>query len=763
MSSFETELNALLSASTCVDVEKVIRSLGSRIEWVPLGGNPGNYGIIRMGAEPHDGITERITNAMDAMIELEVELRPELKDATNPRMAVERAFGFKDGNLRWLDHKRIGELASNIKVTFLDSDDTKKPTIEIWDRGIGQHPVDFPVTLLGLNEDYKVSKLYLMGAFGQGGQTSFGHCEYGVLISRKNPRLLKLGQDDLIGWSIVRYRDPTTPQVIFKRGYWEYCVESGSKQILADRPAGLRKAFDHGTLIRLVSYGLPKGTSDVLQPASTAWSFLSQSLFDPALPMRLYEGRTNYLNRNRPLTGLAPRLWGGGRGEKAEVSKSDSYPLDLGTRGSVKVNYWAISPTNELESWRDIKKGFVSGNRAVFVTLYGQTHGVETSAFLRDQIGLTYAYDFVIIQIDCDGLTNQSKKELLSTTRDRLVEGEFKDALMSEVAQVLSNDRNLLAFERDRKARILSARSERDTSRIRSIVGRYIARNPDLAALIQSKGREQFESERQPKEPRDEDKDEVREEELDTPELRATPTFLRIANAKDPIPIEKGGNALVRLETDAVDSYYERDWDIRFRAIHGKGLTVRRACSTLRNGKISYHVHCPQHVRVGSTDEIRFELDLPDGPVLTTSRALECVPPYDRKREPGKQKLPEPRIYTVTRDQEPQLWAEFGWDEKSVGRVYIKPGEDSGIYVSLDNEHITKALGKKTLDQDVARAVQDRYVAGVAYYVLLKEVQARTGKVARNAETDDDRVDSSFELQRLAETIAALSLPIEAL
>ena len=524
MNGYETELNAVLSAATCVDVEKVVRSLGSRIEWVPLGGNAGNYGIIRMGAEPHDGITERITNAMDAMIELEVELRPELKTAANPRLAVEGAFGFKEGNLKWVDYKRIGELASNIKVTFLDSDDPKKPTIEIWDRGIGQHPLDFPVTLLGLNEDYKVSKLYLMGAFGQGGQTSFGHCEYGILVSRKHPRLLQPGQDDLIGWSIVRYRDPTTPEVIFKRGYWEYCVEAGTKRVLAARPTTLRRAFDHGTLIRLVSYGLPKGTSDVLQPASTAWSFLSQSLFDPTLPIRLYEGRSSYENRNRPLTGLAPRLWGGGRGEKAEVSKSDSYPLDLGTRGSVKVNYWAISPTNELESWRDIKKGFVSGNRAVFVTLFGQTHGIENSQYLRDRIGLTYAYDFVIIQIDCDGLTNQSKKELLSTTRDRLVEGEFKDALMDEVAQVLSKDRNLLAFERDRKARILSARSERDTSRIRSMVGRYIARNPDLAELIQTKGREQFDSEKQPREPRDQDDDKVREEELETPVLKPIPT-----------------------------------------------------------------------------------------------------------------------------------------------------------------------------------------------------------------------------------------------
>ncbi len=763
MTGFETELNALLSAKTFVDVEKVLGGLGSRIEWVPLGNNPGNYGIIRMGAEPHDGITERITNAMDAMIELEVERRPELKRIVNPRAAVEGAFGFREGNLKWCDHKRIGELATNIKVTFLDSEDPKKPTIEIWDRGIGQSPEDFPVTLLGLNQDYKVSKLYLIGAFGQGGQTSFGHCEYGIVISRKDPKLLKSGQDDPVGWSIVRYRDPTTPEVIFKRGYWEYCVEAGTKRILTARTGLMNKAFDHGTLIRLVSYRLPKGTSDVLQPASTAWSFLSQSLFDPVLPIRLYEARANYENRNRPLTGLAPRLWGGGRGEKAQVAKSDSYPLNLGGRGSIKLNYWAISPTNEMESWRDIKKGYVSGSRAVFVTLYGQTHGVESSQYLRDRAGLTYAHDYVIVQIDCDELTNQSKKELLSTTRDRLVEGEFKDALMEEIALVLSKDRNLLAFERDRKVRILSARSERDTSRIRSMVGRYIARNPELAELIQARSREQVDSEKQPKEPREEDEDRVRDEELEISSLKPIPTFLHITNAKDPIPAEKGGNALIRLETDAIDSYYEEEWDLHFRAFHEKALTNRRTCSTLRNGKISYYIHCPSSVRVGSSDELRFELDLPDGQVLTASRAVACVQPYDRKKEPGKQKLPEPKIYTVKRDEDNQLWAQFGWDEKSVGRVYITKGEDSGIYVSLDNEHIGKVLSKKNLDEGVARAVQERYVSGIAYYLLLREVHARKGRISVSAEAEEEKADSSFELQRLAETVAALALPIEVL
>jgi hypothetical protein len=759
----ESELNDLIAAQTAGEVEHVIVLLGDRIEWVPLGDNPGNYGIIAMGADPFDGLTERVTNAIDAMIELEVELRPDFKSCPNPRRAVEAIYGFRDGNLRWCEPRRVAELASNIKVKFLDSENPRRPTVEIVDRGIGQHPVDFPKTLLSLNEDYKVSKLYLMGAFGQGGQTSFARATYGIVVSRKYPRLLKSGQEDLVGWSIVRYRDPTTPDAIFKHGCWEYCVEAGSRSIMTVEPGALRVAFDNGTLVRLVSYELPRGTSDVLQPASTAWSFFSQALFDPLLPLRLYEGRADYGSRNRPLAGLAHRLWSGGKGEKATIWQSDSYRLDLGTRGSVTVNYWALSPTDEVENWRDVKKGFVSWSHALFVTLNGQRHGVEQTSFLRDRVGLGYSYDYLIVQVDCDGLTNQAKKELLSTTRDRLKEGEFKDELMEEIARHLREDRNILAFEHERKTKILSARTEKDTSRIRTLVGRYIARNAELAELIQGSSKQPVEARKQHQEKKEVGPvDDLRPDELEVPILNPVPTYLRITNAKDPIPVEKGGNALVRLETDAVDSYCESDWGLRFRAFHKSGTTSRRSCSGLRNGKISYHVHCLPSIRVGSEDLLRFELDLPNGSFLSVERTVVVVPQYDRTKEPGEQKLPEPKIRPVSKLEDPIIWGQFGWNDQSVGKVIVEKAEDSGIFVSVDNEELKKALRAKKLGDDMAKTVEERYVAGVAFYLLLRKVH-ELKKLLQPDPEENGSGDASPELRRVAQVVAMLSLPVEAL
>ena len=71
-------------------------------------------------------------------------------------------------------------------------------SIVLEDCGIGQHPEDFPDTLLSLGGSNKISKPYLMGAFGQGGSSTFAYCPYSVIVSRRHSDCLD-GKDRL-GW-----------------------------------------------------------------------------------------------------------------------------------------------------------------------------------------------------------------------------------------------------------------------------------------------------------------------------------------------------------------------------------------------------------------------------------------------------------------------------------------------------------------------------------------------------------------------------------
>lgn len=761
-------LSRLVYATTQSDVEKLILALEGHVEWLPLGNNRGNYGIITMGSDPFDGITERITNSMDAILELEAESETSLRECGSPREAVERIYGFKEGNLQWADQQSIGQLSKRIRLKFLDSGTPKRPTIEVWDKGIGQHPADFPDTLVSLNSNYKASRMYLIGAFGQGGQTSFAHCEYGIIISRRSSKLLKKDRDDSVGWTIVRYRDPSTPEVIYKTGLWEFCVDSETGSIPKASPSTLPVAFEHGTIIRLVSYDLHRGTSDVLQPASTAWSYLSQSLFDPVLPFRLYEERKKYEKKNRSFSGLARRLWRGGKGEKMRIGLQDSYDIDMGEVGCVRLNYWALEPVREPGSkslWKDIKKGYVTRKDAVFLTLNGQRHGVETTTFLRDRVGLPYAHDYVIVQVDCDSLTNLAKKQIFSSTRDRLKETELKHVVMQEVAEHLGKDRNLLAFEKRRKTAIITRTTLRDTTRIRSTVAKFIARNPELSALIDRTGQESSQTKKPIRESRDgvnDEEDEIRESELEVPDLKDTPTYFSITNASNPIPVEKGGYALVRLETDAEDSYLEGENSKRFNVFHQSGTTREKSRSMLRLGKVSYRLHCPNRVRVGTKEMISFALDLPDGSSLEVSREVECIKSKKRQKKRGTRKLPEPRIVPVSKNEDLDLWELLDFDDNSVGTIYLE--SNPAIYISLDNQHLVSALSVRRLsDEAIVDSVKDRYVAAVAYHLLLMYVDK--AKKSDSEAGDYGWSDESEEKEkgRLARTASMLALPPEAL
>ncbi len=773
--------DALLDASTSEDVEEIIQHLGQKIKWVPLGNNEGNFSTIAMTNDAYNAITERCTNAMDAMIEFQVETHPELKKLHSPRKVIEDVYKIPYGNLRNASSQEVGKLAKEITLSFKESENQNAPTIQIQDNGIGQHPDDFPNTLLGLSRNYKVSKFYLIGAFGQGGQTSFFFCHYGIVISRKAQQLLKEGQKDEIGWSIVRYRDPSTSEVVYKQGLYEYCVEATTGQPLRFDPAEFRTLFSHGTIIKLVHYKMTKGGSNVLQPAGTAWGYLSQTLFDPILPFRLSEERKRYEVDHRNFAGLAPRLWHGGKKDKVEIENETYEHHELENHGKITINFWILkqiedsapSPGQQQTRWHDIKKGFVSGSDAIFITLNGQQHDVWQTNFLKDDCNLTYSFDNIIVQVDCDELSDLAKRELIATTRE-LRRGDIRDLLMEEVSNVLKNDRNILAFEKKTKEGVLFAKTQKDTSKIRSLVGKFILKNPNLSQFIAKKGAETGQGpaqvkKKQPPGPDEEEGDEpIREGELEAPTLLEVPTILHIANKRDPIRVEKGGNCLIRLEINAVDAYLEAEPQ-KLRFENETNIARHKSRSKLRKGKLSVYIHCPRTARVGQRDRVTFQLELPNKAFLTDSRDVAVIEPIVRIKKPKEVNLPEPRITAVRKDDE--MWNKLQYDEKSVGQIYIDENneENSMIVVSLEKDHLKTALAGKSLEAPIAAGVEDRYGAGMAYYLLLDEVERRKnlGKSSEQKKSgtkvDQDTTEKhngySRTLDMVAETVAFLSMP----
>ena len=122
-----------------------------RVGWRNVGDNENNLATINLGSDPAAGLIERVTNAFDAVLELEWVRRGEPVHLLSPRSAVEEWFGIPGGRLSQIGDFRdpaILPLIGRVEVTLQDSDRADRPTLDIRDYGIGIASADFGTSIL---------------------------------------------------------------------------------------------------------------------------------------------------------------------------------------------------------------------------------------------------------------------------------------------------------------------------------------------------------------------------------------------------------------------------------------------------------------------------------------------------------------------------------------------------------------------------------------------------------------------------------------
>jgi hypothetical protein len=184
----DTDFQRLVVATKVRDITDCIAAVSERwrVAWRSVGNNENNLATINLGSDPAGGVIERITNAFDAVLELEWMIRGQPTHVTSPRSAVEQWFEIPGGRLRDvadLRDRKISSLAERVQVTFHDSERDDRPTVDIRDAGIGIKSEDFATTILSLHKSRKLRKLFLAGAFGQGGSTALAYSPYTLIIS----------------------------------------------------------------------------------------------------------------------------------------------------------------------------------------------------------------------------------------------------------------------------------------------------------------------------------------------------------------------------------------------------------------------------------------------------------------------------------------------------------------------------------------------------------------------------------------------------
>ena len=234
-SSSSTELAARLwAARSMQDVTEIMtmaEQLYGPVERRAVGGRENNIGIIRLASDPGLASVERITNGMDAVLELEALIHTQT--ASSPRAGALTWLGLGRTGDPEADRNNVRRVAARLQVILDDSGETRRPTMIVEDRGIGQHPDDFACTLLSLNESNKVEKPYTMGTYGQGGSSTLGFSRAAVIISRRHSAGLN-GKADTTGWSIVQERDDPARM---KLPTYSYMAPEGASGVFELDPA----------------------------------------------------------------------------------------------------------------------------------------------------------------------------------------------------------------------------------------------------------------------------------------------------------------------------------------------------------------------------------------------------------------------------------------------------------------------------------------------------------------------------------------------
>ena len=691
--SGEYTLTQLRTMNTPAAVEDFLEDLS--LEWRPLGGRE-NVGIVRSGSSPAQALTERITNGIDAVIERAVIEQDPDPTPVSPRDAVVQCFGGSEIGFNEQDQQWVGDLArNNLRVKMREGTSKDTPVIEIEDKGIGQSPGDFPDTFLSLNENSKVTKPYLIGKYGQGGSNTFDFCEYAIILSRS------IDGGDL-GWSIVRYNPRIDTEETYSDGVFEYCIlDDGSIPYIDEKHADVFK----GSLIRLIEYDA-SGFSNILGPGSgSLYTVVDEQMFGSIFPFYLEDHRTERFGsydgspRRRTKVGSRYRL----DKPASDVDESREFKtIQVGDLGELSLKYWVLEETDSVAQFAD-------KTAPVVFTLHGQRHHAEPKRLLK-QTNHSFLKDRLIVEVDCEGLTQKGKR-IFSSTRDRASEGSEYRRIRDKIKQSLKDDNKLEELNRKYKQRALSQTSEEEEERAKELLSELL-QNPDPGSYGDSRadGGEQdgggggggSDGSRDPVTPRHE-----------------YPTFIEIDNATDPIEAKQGRTMRIRLKSD-VETEFEQLNRGEFRLEWDKNLEdvlEYRNETSLEEGWKTYQLEVDGDAEIGTEGIIKAVVEWPDGNEEDERDVIIVEPPENTGQRATE--IDPPEIRRVNEEQK-EVRSTLGWSDDDSVVEYVTDEDGPGtVFVSMFNTGI-QPIRKTNDTQNIVEQRDRQYAAYISYWEMMR-------------------------------------------
>ena len=630
--------DALITARNVDSLEQAVTEYRSEhsasVSEKPVGRRLNNRGAIDVAADPGRSLIERVTNAHDAILELEFERHGGIPECQSPREAAAAWLGVPEREgLAGLSNKQRQDLAAATVVRLEPGEGIQSRLISVIDRGIGIPSNQFEETILSLNESNKISKHYLAGTYGQGGSSTFAFCKYVMIASRQR-------DSEAITFTVVKYED--LPAENFKTGRYVYLVESNIPFVTQ----AIDEDFEHGTIVRHFGYDLTQYTSP-LGPKSL-YGILGRILFDPVAAIRLENQVHNY---NRTIKGVRNALNGAvdegddGRGPALD-HQVPMFSITLGDYGAIGVEYWVLARPEAKKGKTQRAKpsnSFVDARTPIILTHNGQNQGEITGRLIKDKADLPYlqTQGRMICHVNCDRLTPNAKRMLFASTREQSREGALLERINEEIVRLLRADDELVRLNEEAREQSLRESDEVAQQQMRHQVARLLRLTG--ATLLEAGGTEDSEgggNEVTPRPPRPKPRPIT---------LSEPPTYIKILWDKDEeVPFYAGQRRYLRIETDANSDYHDPDNPSkdRINILVGDDLKVFTT-SPLKGGRMRVGVECTENVVVGAVGSIRIELYRRGFSTLSDERVYAIVEPPKPKERERKGSFPNFRIIPV--------------------------------------------------------------------------------------------------------------------
>jgi hypothetical protein len=698
----------------------VSEALGG-VSWHPLGGIPNNVHTVEVASDPALALVERPINAIDALLDLRARERGET--APTPHIAARQWWGVPAGGLSEMEQRKRAELAALTRITMFESGDAQRPTITIQDEGTGQHPDDFPTTLLSLLASNKKTSTHQMGVYNAGGAASYRFARSTFVVSRLAPQLLA-GRLDEAGVSLVRY-NPLDPEK-YKSGTYEYLVAKDGSIIRLASP--VLPDLKHGSYIKLVEYELSKYARAAQEPKNSLWHLFHSALPSPPLPIQIVETRSDRFPgvqgvERRTVSGLLYLL-----ALSNVADYSDLRNINLGpTMGTVELRYYVLNEGRDPDY-------YVTNEQGLTITLNGQRQITRDRYWIKRNLELSFIYRRLIVVVDGTGLTNSAKRDIFSSTREVGADTPAARALIDRVLTELAEDEQLFQLDELAKQRVLADATKTTTARVKrqlaSQIGAYM-KGGFAGVKGGAKGRPKRRKHRHvvPKPPA-----------VDDSLMLEVPDKLSIVTS--PLRIHPGSTASLRLEINAKNGFLPR-YASGLSVIVGPELIqhVRlRTTGRLLGGRVRLTLEAVSEAPI-STADLRVALVVPSLGVLLTAIGRVEVTSGEKEKKDDSHRGGEPDIDVrwVGRDK----WGEFdpNWTDDTVGVCTIKRDDPANKETITRvewvlNEHFQPydhVVAEKRLGEGALTRFRERY----EYPVLFGMFKQRLAEEDKEREADE--------------------------